>query len=85
MDDFFHAFTWMISFMQPSLQEIEKVFNGNQDFRSAPQPLSVEAILHKMGKHKVGEGKYKGIIACCWKKSILFDLEYLRHLLVCHN
>ena len=71
----------------------KKAFNGEQDFQSPPQPLSGEAILHKMdnicnswGKKKVRQDKSKGNVACCWKKkSIFFDLEYWRYLHVCHN
>ena len=71
----------------------KKAFNGQQDFRSPPQPLSGEAILHKMdnicnswGKKKVSQDKSKGNVACCWKKkSIFFDLEYWRYLHVRHN
>ena len=38
--DFFHA-TILIG-------DKKKAFNGEQDFQSPPQPLSGEAILHKM-------------------------------------
>ena len=71
----------------------KKAFNGEQDFLSPPQPLSGEAILHKMdnicnswGKKKVRQDKSKGNVACCLKKkSIFFDLEYWRYLHVRHN
>ena len=71
----------------------KKAFNGEQVSRSPPQPLSGEAILHKMdnicnswGKKKVRQDKSKGNVAYCWnKKFIFFDLEYWRYLHVRHN
>ena len=83
--NFFHA-TILIG-------DKKKAFNGEQDFRSPPQPLGGEAILHKMdnicnswGKKKVSQDKSKDNVACFWKKkSIFFDLEYWRYQHVCHN
>ncbi|XP_062073833.1 uncharacterized protein LOC133778034 [Humulus lupulus] len=95
-------------------------FNGEQELREAPTPMTGEAIYeeirfveNKFGKpvEKVDEnvetkGKKKGKCktnikrkrnkkdqlaedsknTTCWKKmSILFELEYWRHLLVRHN
>ncbi|RVW74534.1 hypothetical protein CK203_053767 [Vitis vinifera] len=71
----------------------KKAFNGEQDFRSPPQALSGEEILHKIdnisnswGNKKVRHDKSKGNTTSYWnKKSIFFDLGYWRYLHVRHN
>ncbi|RVW24082.1 hypothetical protein CK203_091324 [Vitis vinifera] len=70
-----------------------KAFNGEQEFRSPPQPLSGEEILLKMnaicnswGKKRRRHEKSNVTYTNCWKKkSIFFELEYWRYLHVRHN
>ncbi|RVX22951.1 hypothetical protein CK203_008266 [Vitis vinifera] len=70
-----------------------KTFNGEQEFRLPPQPLSGEEILLKMnaicnswGKKRGRHEKSNVTYTNCWKKkSIFFELEYWRYLHVRHN
>ncbi|XP_075473291.1 uncharacterized protein LOC142504292 [Primulina tabacum] len=70
----------------------KKAFNGNQEFKLAPKPLTghevlerVERINYRLGKMsgklqlKVGDEK-----SCLKKKYIFFELEYWKHLHVRH-
>ena len=46
----------------------------------------MDNICNSWGRRKVSQDKSKGNVACFWKKkSIFFDLEYLRYLRACHN
>ncbi|KAL6327729.1 hypothetical protein AAG906_024698 [Vitis piasezkii] len=68
-----------------------KAFNGEQEFRSPPQPLSGEEILLKMNAICNSWGKREDMKIQCdlyqllEEKSIFFELEYWRYLHVRHN
>ncbi|XP_028071943.1 uncharacterized protein LOC114274253 [Camellia sinensis] len=69
----------------------KKAFNGEQEFGLAPIPLTGEEILNKVeGLVTIWGKKNKKALDVggtkCWKKkSLFFDLEYLKYLYVRHN
>ena len=71
----------------------KKAFNGKQEWRSAPKPLTgdevlkrVEKISFSIGKNKVKSKTVDKDEKSCWKKkSIFFDLHYWKYLYVRHN
>ncbi|KAF7154393.1 hypothetical protein RHSIM_Rhsim01G0019000 [Rhododendron simsii] len=71
----------------------KKAFNGEQDFRVPPVPLTGEEVLRKVegietiwGKNNKTKSSPNDICTKCWKKkSIFFELEYWKYLLVRHN
>ncbi|KAL6350674.1 hypothetical protein AAG906_028127 [Vitis piasezkii] len=88
-----NSFTGYIHFLPCNhpFRKHKKAFNGEQEFRSPPQPLSGEEILLKMNAICNSLGKWKHdksnvTYTNCWKKkSIFFELEYWRYLHVRHN
>ena len=70
----------------------KKSFDGHQEFRPAPTPLSGSEILEKVrgiqchwGKTNSNRQSKKDDDKPCWKKkSIFFELEYWEHLHVRH-
>ncbi|XP_073120554.1 uncharacterized protein [Henckelia pumila] len=70
----------------------KKAFNGNQEFNTAPRPLSGHEVLERVERINYRMGKFSGKLQSkmgdgeqCWKKkSIFFELEYWKHLHVRH-
>ncbi|XP_075481194.1 uncharacterized protein LOC142521906 [Primulina tabacum] len=70
----------------------KKAFNGNQEFKPAPKPLTGNEVLERVERINYRLGKMSGKLQLkvgdeksCWKKkSIFFELKYWKNLHVRH-
>ena len=76
-------------FLRPNhlYRRLRKAFNGEQEFRIAPKPLTGKEVYRKQQHIKVvfGKKQKKPVVKSSWKKrSVFFDLPYWFSLDVRH-